>query len=98
MRKSPEMQFGRIRKNPEALGFLPPGACAPKEGFKKAYFAATSVRNVGVRLVIVTAAFPGTQAVVAATAFALFPTIVMALIAMGWGRLVQSGLPPPSPR
>ncbi len=52
---------------------------------------ATSVRNVGVSLVIVTAAFPGTRAVVAATAFALFQTVVMALIALGWGRLIYSG-------
>jgi bile acid:Na+ symporter, BASS family len=61
-------------------------------GTRSAMVMATSVRNVGVGLVIVTAAFPGTQAVVAATAFALFQTIVMALIAMAWGRLVQSAL------
>jgi len=60
---------------------------------RSAMVMATSVRNVGVSLVIVTAAFPGTQAVVAATAFALFQTIVMALISLGWGRLVQSDLP-----
>ena len=51
---------------------------------------ATSVRNVGVSLVIVTAAFAGTRAVAAATVFALFQTIVMALIAMAWGRLAQA--------
>jgi bile acid:Na+ symporter, BASS family len=61
-------------------------------GNRSAMVMATSVRNVGVSLVIVTAAFPGTQAVVAATAFALFQTIVVALIALGWGRLVHSAV------
>jgi len=60
-------------------------------GNRSAMVMATSVRNVGVSLVIVTAAFPGTRAVVAATAFAVFQTIVMALLALGWGRLVHSG-------
>jgi BASS family bile acid:Na+ symporter len=48
---------------------------------------ATSVRNVGVTLVIAVASFPGTPAVTAATAFGLFQTILVALIAAGWGRL-----------
>jgi predicted Na+-dependent transporter len=48
---------------------------------------ATSVRNVGVSLVIVTAAFGGTRAVAAATAFAIFQTVVMALVAVAWGRM-----------
>jgi BASS family bile acid:Na+ symporter len=56
---------------------------------RSAMVMATSVRNVGVSLVIVTAAFAGTRAVAAATAFALFQTIVMALIAVAWGRLKQ---------
>jgi bile acid:Na+ symporter, BASS family len=60
-------------------------------GNRSAMVMATSVRNVGVSLVIVTTAFSGTGAVVAATAFALFQTIVMALIAVVWGRLVHSG-------
>jgi BASS family bile acid:Na+ symporter len=51
---------------------------------------ATSVRNVGVSLVIATAAFAGTRAVAAATAFAIFQTIVMALIAVAWGRAVAA--------
>ena len=62
-------------------------------GTRSAMVMATSVRNVGVSLVIVTSAFPGSRAVVAATAFALFQTIVMALIALSWGRLVHSCLP-----
>ena len=49
---------------------------------------ATSVRNVGVSLVIATASFAGTKAVTAATAFAIFQTIVMALVALGWGRML----------
>ena len=50
--------------------------------------SATSVRNVGVSMVIATGSFAGTKAVTAATAFALFQTIVMALVALGWGRLL----------
>ena len=53
----------------------------------KAMAIATSVRNVGVSLVIATSSFPGTQAVTAALASALFQTILMAIVALGWGRL-----------
>jgi BASS family bile acid:Na+ symporter len=59
---------------------------------RSAMVMATSVRNVGVCLVIVTGAFAGTPAVVAATAFGLMQTLVMALLAVGWGRLVHSGV------
>jgi BASS family bile acid:Na+ symporter len=51
---------------------------------------ATAVRNVGVSLVIATGSFAGTKAVTAATAFAIFQTIVMALVALGWGRLLAA--------
>jgi len=51
---------------------------------------ATAVRNVGVSLVIATGSFPGTKAVTAATAFAIFQTIVMALVALGWARLLPA--------
>jgi BASS family bile acid:Na+ symporter len=47
----------------------------------------TGVRNVAVSLVIATASFPGTEAVTAALAYALVQTIVLALVALGWGRL-----------
>ncbi len=57
---------------------------------RNALVMATSVRNVGVSLVIVTATFAGTRAVAATTAFALFQTVLMALIAMAWGRLVHA--------
>ncbi len=59
-------------------------------GHRSALVMATSVRNVGVSLVIVTATFAGTRAVAAATAFALFQTVLMALIAMIWGRLAHA--------
>ena len=50
---------------------------------------ATAVRNVGVALVIATSSFPGTRAVAAATVFAPFQTIVLALAALAWGRLAS---------
>jgi BASS family bile acid:Na+ symporter len=52
----------------------------------------TSVRNVGVSLVIVTGSFPGTAAITSATAYALFQTIVMLLVALAWGRLTPAGI------
>jgi BASS family bile acid:Na+ symporter len=54
---------------------------------------ATGVRNVGVSLVIATGSFAGTAAVTAATAFAVFQTIVMAIIALIWGRMASSTVP-----
>jgi BASS family bile acid:Na+ symporter len=62
----------------------------PGSANRKAMAMATAVRNVGVSLVLATASFPGTKAVTAATAFALFQTIVMALVALGWGRLTPT--------
>jgi BASS family bile acid:Na+ symporter len=66
----------------------------PGSASRKGMAMATSVRNVGVSLVIATASFPGTQAVTAATAFALFQTIVMALVALCWGRLTPASPKP----
>src|SRR5262245_23227466 len=63
------------------------GALLGGRGNRSAMVMATSVRNVGVGLVIVTSAFSGTRAVAATTAFALFQTIVMVLVAVAWGRL-----------
>jgi BASS family bile acid:Na+ symporter len=54
---------------------------------RKAMTMATSVRNVGVALVIATASFPGSAAVTSTTAYALFQTILMALVALAWGRM-----------
>jgi BASS family bile acid:Na+ symporter len=59
-------------------------------GARAAMVMATSVRNVGVGLVIVTAAFAGTRAIAAATAFAIFQTILMASIAVMWGHLATA--------
>jgi BASS family bile acid:Na+ symporter len=70
------------------------GAFLGSRGNRSAMVMATSVRNVGVSLVIVTAAFAGTRAVAAATAFALFQTVVMALIALAWGRLASASAKP----
>jgi BASS family bile acid:Na+ symporter len=67
----------------------------PGRDNRTAMVMATAVRNVGVSLVIVTGSFPGTPAVTATTAFALFQTVVMALVALGWGRLTPAGEPPP---
>src|SRR5262249_26896142 len=67
-----------------AAGWLLGG---PARGDRTAMAMATSVRNVGVSLVIATGSFPGTEAVTATTAFAIFQTLVMALVALGWGRL-----------
>jgi len=54
---------------------------------RKAMAITTAVRNVGVSLVIATASFPGTAAVTAALAFGLFQTVVLAIVALGWGKL-----------
>ena len=75
-----------------AAGWLLSG---PRKEHRTAMVMATAVRNVGVALVIATASFPGTRAVAAATAFALFQTVAVALIALAWGRLAppRDGVP-----
>jgi len=50
----------------------------------------TSVRNVGVGLVIATASFPGTAAISSVTAYALFQTLLMAGVALAWGRMTPT--------
>lgn len=57
-----------------------------EEGGRAAMAFSTGVRNVGVSLVIATASFPGTPAVTAALAYALFQTIALALLAAAWGK------------
>ena len=59
---------------------------------RKGMVITTSVRNVGVSLVIVTGSFPGTAAITSATAYALCQTIVVLLVAQMWGRLTSSGI------
>jgi bile acid:Na+ symporter, BASS family len=66
-----------------AAGWLLGG---PARADRVAMAMATSVRNVAVTLVIAVASFPGTPAVTAATAFGLFQTVLVALIALAWGR------------
>jgi BASS family bile acid:Na+ symporter len=57
---------------------------------RKGLVITTSVRNVGVSLVIVTGSFPGTAAITSATVYALFQTIVVLLVALAWGRLAPT--------
>jgi hypothetical protein len=70
-----------------AAGWLLGG---PGSGNRTAMAMATGVRNVGVSLVIATSSFPGTPAVTATTAFALFQTVLLGLVALGWGRLASA--------
>jgi bile acid:Na+ symporter, BASS family len=69
-----------------AAGWLLGG---PGRDGRKTLAITTSVRNVGVGLVIATASFGGTPAVAATTAFALFQTLFMALVALWWGKLAS---------
>ncbi len=62
----------------------------PGRGNRKAMAITTSVRNVGVSLVIATSSFPGTPVVTATLAFAMFQTVVLAFVALGWGRLAPA--------
>jgi BASS family bile acid:Na+ symporter len=57
---------------------------------RKGLVITTSVRNVGVSLVIVTGSFPGTAAITSATVYALFQTILVLLVALAWGRLTPT--------
>lgn len=60
---------------------------------RKAMGFSTSVRNVAVSLVITTGSLSDTPAVTAALAYGLFQTVVLALIAMVWGRLGATMIP-----
>jgi len=57
-----------------------------EESITRSMVLTTSVRNVGVGLVIATTSFPGTAAVTSATAYAIFQTVIIALVAFAWGR------------
>jgi len=64
----------------------------PGASNRTAMAMATSVRNVGVGLVIVTGSFAaGSKPVTATTVFALFQTLLMAVVALVWGRLAGGG-------
>lgn len=62
----------------------------PGAANRRAMAITTSVRNVGVGLVIATSSFPGTAAVTATLAFGVFQTVVMGLVALGWGQLAPA--------
>jgi bile acid:Na+ symporter, BASS family len=62
----------------------------PGRGDRKTLAITTAVRNAGVSLVIASSSFPGTPAVTAATVYGLFQTLVLALVALAWGRLASA--------
>jgi BASS family bile acid:Na+ symporter len=66
-----------------AAGWLLAGGGAAE---RKTLAITTSVRNVGVGLVIAGGSFPGTPAVTFTTAYALFQCILVALVAIALGR------------
>ncbi|HVO64640.1 MAG TPA: bile acid:sodium symporter [Terriglobales bacterium] len=58
---------------------------------RRAIAADTSVRNVGLGLVIATGSFAGTLAVSSALVYAIFQTVVLALVFMAWGKAIPIG-------
>lgn len=74
------------------LGWLAGG---PGKDQRKTMAISTSTRNVGVALVIAASSFPGTPAISAAIAYALFQTVAVLLIAMLWG-FISAGHSPQS--
>lgn len=61
----------------------------PGRGIRTATAVTTAGRNVGVGLVIAVSSFPGTAAVSATVAVAVFQTITVAFLALGWGRMAS---------
>jgi len=66
-----------------AAGWLLGG---PGTDMRKAMTLTTSLRNVGVGLVIASSAFAGTPAVTATLAYGLFAVVGSLLLALGWAR------------
>jgi bile acid:Na+ symporter, BASS family len=60
---------------------------SPGRGNRKAMTFTTSLRNVGVGLVIATGSFPGTVAVTATLAYGLIEIFGSLLLALWWGRV-----------
>jgi BASS family bile acid:Na+ symporter len=58
----------------------------PEYGTRKTMTLTTSLRNVGVGLVIATSTFAGTPAVTAALAYGLFEVVGSLLLALAWAR------------
>jgi predicted Na+-dependent transporter len=68
----------------------------PGERNRKTLAFTTAVRNAGLGLVIASS-LPGPssaveQAVTAATAYGLFQTVVMGMVALGWGRSTKGAV------
>jgi BASS family bile acid:Na+ symporter len=63
---------------------------------RKAMALTTSLRNVGVGLVIATGSFSGTAAVTAATAYGIFEIVGSLLLALVWGRVAAVTATPPA--
>jgi bile acid:Na+ symporter, BASS family len=61
---------------------------------RKAMSFSTAVRNIAVTLVIATDSFADSPAVTAALAYGLFQTIVLAIVALAWGRLASKTAKP----
>lgn len=70
-----------------AAGWIVSGSDAESS---KTLVLTTAVRNMGVALVLTTASFPGTAAVTSATAYGIFQTVAIALVALFWGRLTPA--------
>lgn len=92
------VQFNMLRqiRIPAILGILALVAATflagwlmggPGRDQRKTLAITTSTRNVGVALVIVAGSFPGTPAVTAAIAFAIFQIVAVVLVAAAWGRM-----------
>jgi BASS family bile acid:Na+ symporter len=73
-----------------ASGWLVGG---PDPGRRKAVALATSLRNVGVGLVIATESFAGTPAISAALAYGIVEIVGSVLLAVMWGRSMAAGGP-----
>jgi BASS family bile acid:Na+ symporter len=70
-----------------AAGWLLGG---PGVDARKAMTLTTSLRNVGVGLVIATGAFAGTPAVTAVLVYGLFEVVGSLLLALGWARVATT--------
>lgn len=64
--------------------------CMASGESSKTMVITTSVRNVGVALVVATICFPGTPAISSVIAYGLFQTILMVCVALLWGRMTPS--------
>jgi BASS family bile acid:Na+ symporter len=68
-------------------------ACGPDRGSRKAVALATSLRNVGVGLVIAMGSFAGTPAVSAGLAYGIIEIVGSVLLALMWGRSTATSGP-----